>query len=235
MLCSKPTQQNWPQINHQRKYLHNSKHIDCLADTCVSSSWLVRIGKRLPSRNGVTGLRGPDGSGLPLYFWDSLTNLKGTPKADGFLARRYKMQSVLGTILDPAADKTLMTTLTITLAIRGLLPGVSLVRWFVMCNSSNQFLWLSWSLGGMHCWVCQLFTFAIRRCPNRSVFFSLLEHFHQYNTPCSCRKHSPVTGTFRFPQPKSDQPKSARLLLIRPSRVVTDFPLYRSILLYNLY
>jgi cardiolipin synthase len=34
------------------------------------------------------------------------------------------MQSVLGTILDPAADKTLMTTLTITLAVKGLLPGM---------------------------------------------------------------------------------------------------------------
>ena len=32
------------------------------------------------------------------------------------------MQSVLGTILDPAADKTLMTTLTVTLAIKGMVP-----------------------------------------------------------------------------------------------------------------
>ncbi|KAG0709449.1 CDP-alcohol phosphatidyltransferase-domain-containing protein [Suillus ampliporus] len=42
--------------------------------------------------------------------------------ADGYLARRFSMQSVLGTILDPAADKTLMTTLTVTLAMKGLLP-----------------------------------------------------------------------------------------------------------------
>ncbi|KIJ07063.1 hypothetical protein PAXINDRAFT_19732 [Paxillus involutus ATCC 200175] len=41
---------------------------------------------------------------------------------DGFLARRFNMQSVLGTILDPAADKTLMTTLTVTLAMKGMLP-----------------------------------------------------------------------------------------------------------------
>ncbi|KAG6841234.1 hypothetical protein C0991_000518 [Blastosporella zonata] len=32
------------------------------------------------------------------------------------------MQTVLGTILDPAADKTLMTTLTVTLAMQGQLP-----------------------------------------------------------------------------------------------------------------
>ncbi|KIK90885.1 hypothetical protein PAXRUDRAFT_831298 [Paxillus rubicundulus Ve08.2h10] len=41
---------------------------------------------------------------------------------DGFLARRFNMHSVLGTILDPAADKTLMTTLTVTLAMKGMLP-----------------------------------------------------------------------------------------------------------------
>ena len=32
------------------------------------------------------------------------------------------MRSVLGTILDPAADKTLMTTLTVTLAMKSLIP-----------------------------------------------------------------------------------------------------------------
>jgi cardiolipin synthase len=36
------------------------------------------------------------------------------------------MSSVLGTILDPAADKTLMTTLTVTLAMQDLIPGQSL-------------------------------------------------------------------------------------------------------------
>lgn len=35
------------------------------------------------------------------------------------------MRSVFGTILDPAADKTLMTTLVVTLAYKGLLPGTS--------------------------------------------------------------------------------------------------------------
>ncbi|KAG2137785.1 hypothetical protein BD769DRAFT_1436194 [Suillus cothurnatus] len=45
--------------------------------------------------------------------------------ADGYLARRFSMHSVLGTILDPAADKTLMTTLTVTLAMKGLLPVLS--------------------------------------------------------------------------------------------------------------
>ena len=46
-------------------------------------------------------------------------------KVDGWLARKYAMGSVLGTILDPAADKALMTTLTITLAVKSLIPGAS--------------------------------------------------------------------------------------------------------------
>ncbi|WWC99916.1 hypothetical protein V866_006825 [Kwoniella sp. B9012] len=41
---------------------------------------------------------------------------------DGWLARRYNSRSVLGSILDPAADKALMTTLVGTLAWSGLLP-----------------------------------------------------------------------------------------------------------------
>jgi len=32
------------------------------------------------------------------------------------------MGSVLGTILDPAADKALMTTMAVTLSMKGLLP-----------------------------------------------------------------------------------------------------------------
>ncbi|TRM57913.1 CDP-alcohol phosphatidyltransferase-domain-containing protein [Schizophyllum amplum] len=52
-----------------------------------------------------------------LLVYAGLTDL-----VDGYLARNFNMSSVLGTILDPAADKTLMTTLTITLGMKGLLP-----------------------------------------------------------------------------------------------------------------
>ncbi|KAK4687667.1 cardiolipin synthase (CMP-forming), partial [Tremellales sp. Uapishka_1] len=41
---------------------------------------------------------------------------------DGYLARRWNQQTVIGSILDPMADKTLMTTLVATLAWSGLLP-----------------------------------------------------------------------------------------------------------------
>ncbi|KAF7356458.1 putative cardiolipin synthase [Mycena venus] len=52
-----------------------------------------------------------------LLVYAGLTDL-----ADGYLARRYKSQTVLGTILDPAADKALVTTLAVTLTMKGLLP-----------------------------------------------------------------------------------------------------------------
>ncbi|BGP55123.1 hypothetical protein JCM8202v2_002718 [Rhodotorula sphaerocarpa] len=42
--------------------------------------------------------------------------------ADGWLARRFGMGTVLGSILDPAADKLLMTTMVVTLAMRDMLP-----------------------------------------------------------------------------------------------------------------
>ena len=46
-------------------------------------------------------------------------------KLDGFLTRRYNMSSVLGTILDPAADKALVMTLTVTLTMQELIPRKS--------------------------------------------------------------------------------------------------------------
>ncbi|RSH87960.1 uncharacterized protein EHS24_000483 [Apiotrichum porosum] len=41
---------------------------------------------------------------------------------DGYLARKWNQKSVLGSVLDPMADKTLMTTLVVTLTYKGLLP-----------------------------------------------------------------------------------------------------------------
>ncbi|OTB04964.1 hypothetical protein M426DRAFT_320268 [Hypoxylon sp. CI-4A] len=41
---------------------------------------------------------------------------------DGWIARRWKLQTVVGSIVDPMADKTLMTVLTVCLAYNGALP-----------------------------------------------------------------------------------------------------------------
>lgn len=47
-----------------------------------------------------------------------------TDGVDGFLARRFNQESELGTIIDPIADKLLMTTAFIILTIPGVLPPV---------------------------------------------------------------------------------------------------------------
>ena len=54
-------------------------------------------------------------------FWIFL--LAGVSDAlDGFLAKRFKLHSVLGAYLDPIADKTLLVTTYVMLAIYGWLP-----------------------------------------------------------------------------------------------------------------
>ena len=53
-----------------------------------------------------------------LFAYASITDL-----IDGWIARRWKLQTVVGTVIDPMADKILMTILTVCLAWKGALPG----------------------------------------------------------------------------------------------------------------
>ncbi len=48
-----------------------------------------------------------------------------TDALDGWIARRWNLGTVVGTIIDPMADKTLMTVLTVGLAMKGALPGTA--------------------------------------------------------------------------------------------------------------
>ncbi|GAB7347671.1 hypothetical protein MBLNU459_g5239t2 [Dothideomycetes sp. NU459] len=54
---------------------------------------------------------------LGLFAYAGVTDL-----IDGWMARRYGLQTVVGSVIDPMADKVLMTVLTVTLAVKGLLP-----------------------------------------------------------------------------------------------------------------
>ncbi|KAI7861724.1 CDP-alcohol phosphatidyltransferase-domain-containing protein [Spinellus fusiger] len=45
-----------------------------------------------------------------------------TDMLDGWIARRYNLKTVVGSIIDPAADKALMTIMTVTLAAEGIVP-----------------------------------------------------------------------------------------------------------------
>jgi len=65
-------------------------------------------------------LHGQVGYAVILYIYAGVTDV-----IDGTLARRWKQQTVLGSILDPAADKLLMMTVVGTFAYVGAVPGTS--------------------------------------------------------------------------------------------------------------
>ena len=85
-----------------------------------------------------------------LFAYAGITDL-----IDGHIARRWKLQTVVGTVIDPMADKTLMTILTVCLAVKGALPGRFEVRteggwscsmwaWFTKLRQSGSLL-SSWA------------------------------------------------------------------------------------------
>lgn len=54
---------------------------------------------------------------LGLFAYAGLTDL-----VDGWMARKWKLQTVAGSVIDPMADKALMIILTVTLAVKGAIP-----------------------------------------------------------------------------------------------------------------
>lgn len=66
---------------------------------------------------GYCILHGHHSWALGLFAYAGISDL-----IDGWIARRWNQKTVLGTIIDPMADKTLMTILTVTLAMKGALP-----------------------------------------------------------------------------------------------------------------
>jgi len=79
---------------------------------------------------------------LALFVAAGLTDL-----VDGYLARKWNLKTVVGSVIDPMADKTLMTILTVTLAMKGLLPvwlaGIILSRDIGLAISAIYFRWIS--------------------------------------------------------------------------------------------
>jgi cardiolipin synthase len=54
---------------------------------------------------------------------------------DGFLAKRFKLQSELGALLDPLADKALLVSIFVTLGVWGAIP-----RWIVILVVSRDIM-----------------------------------------------------------------------------------------------
>ena len=55
---------------------------------------------------------------LGLFVYAGVTDL-----VDGGVARKWGLQTVVGTVIDPMADKALMTIVTVTLAMKEALPS----------------------------------------------------------------------------------------------------------------
>lgn len=66
---------------------------------------------------------------------------------DGWIARRWNRRTVVGTIIDPMADKILMTILTVCLAVKGALPvwvaSIILGRDVGLATSAIYWRWVS--------------------------------------------------------------------------------------------
>ncbi|PKS11870.1 hypothetical protein jhhlp_001164 [Lomentospora prolificans] len=77
-----------------------------------------------------------------LFAYAGLTDL-----LDGYIARRWNKRTVVGTVIDPMADKTLMTILTVCLAIKGGLPvwvaSIILLRDVGLAISAIYYRWIS--------------------------------------------------------------------------------------------
>lgn len=55
---------------------------------------------------------------LLLFAYAGITDL-----IDGYLARKWNLQTVAGSVMDPMADKALMIIMTATLGVKGLIPA----------------------------------------------------------------------------------------------------------------
>lgn len=79
---------------------------------------------------------------ISLFTYAGITDL-----IDGWIARRWKLQTVVGTVIDPMADKTLMTILTVCLGIKGSLPvwlaGIILGRDVGLALTAIYYRWIS--------------------------------------------------------------------------------------------
>ena len=86
-------------------------------------------------------LRGHSDLALAIFLLAGITD-----GVDGFIARFFDQESVLGTYLDPIADKLLLTTAFVTLAIPNVHPGVLIPVWVTVLVLARDILILTISL-----------------------------------------------------------------------------------------
>lgn len=69
---------------------------------------------------GYAILTGSHTLALSLFAYAAVTDL-----VDGYIARRWNQQTVVGTVIDPMADKFLMTIGVVCLAMKASIPSTS--------------------------------------------------------------------------------------------------------------
>ncbi|KAL9112684.1 MAG: hypothetical protein Q9227_002987 [Pyrenula ochraceoflavens] len=79
---------------------------------------------------------------LSLFFYAGVTDL-----IDGYIARRYSLQTVVGTVIDPMADKALMTISVLALTYQSAIPiwlvSLILLRDIGLGVAAIYFRWIS--------------------------------------------------------------------------------------------
>ena len=95
--------------------------VPLLVAALVQQDWRIQVGDRLLLAN--------DFFALTVFLAAALTDL-----LDGYLARRWKQVTTVGTLLDPIADKLLISAALISLVQIRLLPG-----WLVILIIGREF------------------------------------------------------------------------------------------------
>ncbi|EEH41285.2 phosphatidyl synthase [Paracoccidioides lutzii Pb01] len=91
---------------------------------------------------GYCILHSYDTLALSLFAYASITDL-----VDGYIARKFNQKTVVGTVIDPMADKTLMTIGVICLAVKSAIPvwlaALILARDVGLAISAIYYRWIS--------------------------------------------------------------------------------------------
>lgn len=84
---------------------------------------------------GYSILTGSHTLALSLFAYAAITDL-----VDGYIARRWNQQTVVGTVIDPMADKFLMTIGVVCLAMKAAIPSTfSTHSFFIFIFSLSRF------------------------------------------------------------------------------------------------
>lgn len=123
---TKPSAQTFTESAHTAAELTNAKSTETSAQTplpkLTENLWTVPNILTM-SRIATTPfigyfiVNGNSMMAISIFIYSCITDF-----LDGFIARRYNLKSVVGSIIDPMADKFLMTVCTVALSVQNIMP-----------------------------------------------------------------------------------------------------------------